>query len=194
MLPIRTILHPTDFSSRSVKALELACALARESGARLVLLHVVPAAAPVTGDGDAGELERAERFQSDLKSYRDEMGRKLARVPVPLPEVRVERLVKEGDVAAVIRKLVHETPYAHAHVPRAHPPQGGPDRRLAGQAEPAAQVALRPGRGPVPAVAAREDGFSEPQGRFQALAPAPGGAQGRRTLSVRAAVTIRCPR
>jgi nucleotide-binding universal stress UspA family protein len=111
MLPIRSILHPTDFSSRSVKALELACALARESGARLVLLHVVPAAAPVTGDGDAGELERAERFQSDLKSYRDEMGRKLARVPVPLPEVRVERLVKEGDVAAVIRKLVHETPY-----------------------------------------------------------------------------------
>jgi nucleotide-binding universal stress UspA family protein len=110
MLSIRTILHPTDFSSRSVHALELACALARERGARLVLLHVVPAAAPVTGDGDAEKLERAERFQSDLKGYRDEMARKLTRVPVPLPEPGVERLVKEGDVAAVILKLAHETP------------------------------------------------------------------------------------
>jgi nucleotide-binding universal stress UspA family protein len=110
MLTIRIILHPTDFSSRSVNALEVACALARERGARLVLLHVVPAGTPVTGDGDAGELERAERFQSDLKSYRDEMSRKLARVPVPLPEGRVERLIEEGPVGAVVVRLAHERP------------------------------------------------------------------------------------
>lgn len=41
MLPIKTILHPTDFSKPSESALRLACALARDYEARLVLLHVV---------------------------------------------------------------------------------------------------------------------------------------------------------
>jgi nucleotide-binding universal stress UspA family protein len=40
--PIRTILHPTDFSPHSEGALRVARALAREHGARLVLVHVVP--------------------------------------------------------------------------------------------------------------------------------------------------------
>ena len=40
MLPIRTILHPTDFSANSHYAWELACALARDYGARLLLIHV----------------------------------------------------------------------------------------------------------------------------------------------------------
>ena len=47
MLPIRTVLHPTDFSPQSDAAFQVACALARDYGARLVLLHVrPPAAAP----------------------------------------------------------------------------------------------------------------------------------------------------
>ena len=41
MLPIKTILHPTDFSKPSEYALRFACALARDYQARLVLLHVV---------------------------------------------------------------------------------------------------------------------------------------------------------
>ena len=41
MLPIRTILFPTDFSERSACAFPLACALARDYGAKLVLVHVV---------------------------------------------------------------------------------------------------------------------------------------------------------
>lgn len=40
MLPIRTILHPTDFSNRSENAFRLACALAGDYHAQLVLLHV----------------------------------------------------------------------------------------------------------------------------------------------------------
>src|ERR1039457_618813 len=40
MLPIRTILHPTDFSANSQCAWEMACALARDYGARLLLVHV----------------------------------------------------------------------------------------------------------------------------------------------------------
>lgn len=110
MLNIRTILYATDFSSRSANALEVACSLARERGARLILLHVVPATPPVTGAGDAGVLERAERIQCDIQSYRDEMAHKLARVPIPLPEGRVERRVVDGEVGAVIRRMAYETP------------------------------------------------------------------------------------
>jgi nucleotide-binding universal stress UspA family protein len=40
MLPIRTILHPTDFSPQAEYAYRLATALARDYGARLVIMHV----------------------------------------------------------------------------------------------------------------------------------------------------------
>jgi nucleotide-binding universal stress UspA family protein len=42
MLFIQCILHPTDFSERSEPAFRFACALARDYGARLLLLHVAP--------------------------------------------------------------------------------------------------------------------------------------------------------
>jgi nucleotide-binding universal stress UspA family protein len=42
MLAIRTILFPTDFSEPSRLAFDLACALARDYGAELVVAHVVP--------------------------------------------------------------------------------------------------------------------------------------------------------
>src|SRR3954447_23417936 len=41
MIPIKTILHPTDFSKPSEYALRFACALARDYQARLMLVHVV---------------------------------------------------------------------------------------------------------------------------------------------------------
>src|SRR5436305_983894 len=41
MIPIKSILHPTDFSQPSEYALRFACALARDYKARLLLLHVV---------------------------------------------------------------------------------------------------------------------------------------------------------
>src|SRR3954454_23704036 len=40
MIPIKTILHPTDFSKPSECALRFACALARDSDARPPPLHV----------------------------------------------------------------------------------------------------------------------------------------------------------
>jgi nucleotide-binding universal stress UspA family protein len=42
MLPIRTILHPTDFSDCSEYAMRLARSLANDYGARLVAVHVAP--------------------------------------------------------------------------------------------------------------------------------------------------------
>jgi nucleotide-binding universal stress UspA family protein len=100
MKPVKTILHPTDFSSHSQEALRLACELAREEGARLVILHVVPPHVPWTGA--ASELSKAERYEHELDCYRVEMKEKLQRLPLPGLAVRVERLLEEGDASAVI--------------------------------------------------------------------------------------------
>ena len=40
MMPIHTILFPTDFSAPAEMAFRMACALARDYGARLIVLHV----------------------------------------------------------------------------------------------------------------------------------------------------------
>ena len=42
MFAFKTILHPTDFSAPSEYAFRLAASLARDHGAHLVILHVVP--------------------------------------------------------------------------------------------------------------------------------------------------------
>ena len=42
-MKIRTILHPTDYSDHAECAFRLACSLARDHDARLVILHVAPA-------------------------------------------------------------------------------------------------------------------------------------------------------
>jgi Universal stress protein family len=47
MLPIRTILHPSDFSEGSKFAYSVAAALARDYGARIVVVHVAEPARAV---------------------------------------------------------------------------------------------------------------------------------------------------
>lgn len=49
MLPIKTILHPTDFSPPSGHAFQLACSLARDHDARLLVLHVIDQPALIYG-------------------------------------------------------------------------------------------------------------------------------------------------
>lgn len=51
MLPIRIIVYPTDFSEPSKYAFGLACALARDYGARLIVLHVAVPPDIVYGEG-----------------------------------------------------------------------------------------------------------------------------------------------
>ena len=51
MLAIQTILHPTDFSDYSNNAYRLACALARDYGAKLILLHVAQPPMAFAGEG-----------------------------------------------------------------------------------------------------------------------------------------------
>ena len=51
MAKLRRVLHPTDFSSASRPAFDRALAMARESRAELVLLHVIAPVIPVVGEG-----------------------------------------------------------------------------------------------------------------------------------------------
>ncbi len=51
MLRVRTVLHPMDFAGNPSTAFDVACALARDYGAELVLAHVVEPAFVNTADG-----------------------------------------------------------------------------------------------------------------------------------------------
>jgi len=94
--PIHTVLHPTDFSLRSDRALELACSLVRDYGGRLVLLHVLPApvaVGPLSPDPDA--LRAGARNQLD-------------QIAIPAHDVPVERRLAEGDPATEILRVSGE--------------------------------------------------------------------------------------
>ena len=109
MKTIRTILHPTDFSEDSRGALKLAGSLARDHSARLIILHAVPRAVPVTGAGDTAALERAERQLRELKSYQQEMAEKLNHLDLPAVSGRIEYFLEEGDAATIILRKAEET-------------------------------------------------------------------------------------
>lgn len=100
MLPVATILHPTDFSEPSEFAFRLACALARDYDARLVLLYVTPppmviyAGGPVPPD-PGPNLEEA---QQKLRELEGQAG-----------HVRVESLAMEGDPVDMIVRAAAET-------------------------------------------------------------------------------------
>ena len=99
MLNIQTILHPTDYSERSDYAFRIACSLARDYRAKLVLLHV--ALRSVTIEGEAAIAPRSEEyFQGELD--------KLESVSVPAG-IRVERFVREGDPAGEILRAAQFT-------------------------------------------------------------------------------------
>jgi nucleotide-binding universal stress UspA family protein len=99
MLPIHTILHPTDFSDRSAHALRLAGALARDYGARLVVLHVaeMPPAAYAEGFPpiDPDEVVRDAR-------------RQLEALDVPLTTTPAERRLEVGNPIEVILHVARD--------------------------------------------------------------------------------------
>ena len=108
MIRIKTILYPTDFSEHSRYALELACALARDQAARVILLHVLPR--PAAGAGGDVPALKSQHADEDLKTYREEMAGLLAKVQEKAPCAQVETLIKEGPVADVITRMAEETP------------------------------------------------------------------------------------
>lgn len=87
MLRIRTILHPTDPSEASDEALQAACLLARDHGAKLVLVSV-----------PAPPLPAVETFvpASEYLRVAEQAGQHLESVASRIPDVPVETRVLSG--------------------------------------------------------------------------------------------------
>jgi nucleotide-binding universal stress UspA family protein len=97
MLPIRTILVPTDFSERAEDAFAVACSLARDYGARLVVAYVK--APPTVAYGDLGPIVPDPVFTTaDLQA-------RLATLHFYDPDIAVEYRLGEGDPGAEIVRL-----------------------------------------------------------------------------------------
>jgi nucleotide-binding universal stress UspA family protein len=99
MFPISMILHPTDFSGSSDHAFELACALARDYAARLVVLHVVIPPTVMFTEGVSPP------------SYDDQVAQakeSLDRLQPPDRSFHFERRLAQGDAAKVILRTIQE--------------------------------------------------------------------------------------
>jgi nucleotide-binding universal stress UspA family protein len=98
MSPIRTILHPTDFSESAEGAFSVATMLAREHGSRIIVLHVYPA--PIW-HGEVVARRQENGYEADLWHLLD-------KYQPPDPTIRVERQLVEGDAAKEILQLAEE--------------------------------------------------------------------------------------
>jgi nucleotide-binding universal stress UspA family protein len=98
MAPIHTILYPTDFSEPSDYAFHLACAVARDYGARVIALHVEQL--PVFAYGEGMVPPDPEGLQAAARGRLDQLA--------PYPTVRVEQWLEEGDPIEVILEVAKE--------------------------------------------------------------------------------------
>ena len=101
MLAIRTILHPTDFSAPSAYAFQMACALARDYHARLIVLHVEPPPVAALG-GMLAVPPLPEEYD------RENLETQLRRIQPSDPAVRVEHRLVAGDPVAEILRAAQE--------------------------------------------------------------------------------------
>jgi nucleotide-binding universal stress UspA family protein len=142
MLPARTILHPTDFSAHSEYAFRIACALAHDYEARLIVVHVLHAVPPARTDGGGGQARSPWPDE-----HRSSLWEKLERLPLHYPGVRIERRLVEGGIAEEILRMAEE--YRCDLVVMGTHGRTGLDRMLMGSV---AEEVLRRARCPVLAV------------------------------------------
>jgi nucleotide-binding universal stress UspA family protein len=101
MLAIKTIVHPTDFSERSDYAFALACSLAGDYGARVVVLHVGGQPVICTGEGV---------IAMESQWYRESMMAQLQERWPKNPAVSTEhRLLLDGDPATAILQVARDS-------------------------------------------------------------------------------------
>jgi nucleotide-binding universal stress UspA family protein len=99
MLPMRTILVPTDFSCSSANAFAIAASLAREAGAQVILLHVLSEPTFAEGTG---------LVPFDPAMYRDEMREKLEHQAVYCPGLPLEQRLAQGKPIPEILQVARE--------------------------------------------------------------------------------------
>jgi len=100
MLPIKTILHPTDFSEHSGYAFQVACAFARDYGGRLVVVHVM--SLPMYASPELGPV------LPEPALLEDELRERLLALRPTDPAVAVDHCLLKGDAAAEIIRLAQE--------------------------------------------------------------------------------------
>jgi nucleotide-binding universal stress UspA family protein len=100
---MHTILYTTDFSDSSKVAFPLAYSLARDHGARLIVLHVLPTGTyEIANLALLGQGESAQQFEDDIRHD-------LQRIQPPDDRVPMEYKLAEGDPAASIIQVAEET-------------------------------------------------------------------------------------
>jgi nucleotide-binding universal stress UspA family protein len=95
-----TILHPTDYSTASRRAFELACRVALERGSRLIVMHVAPPVTMSIGLAPPPPLP---------PGYRGAWESRLRMLLPTNPGVRVEYRLEEGDVPSAILRVARES-------------------------------------------------------------------------------------
>jgi nucleotide-binding universal stress UspA family protein len=103
MKPVQTILHPSDFSERSDYSFRFASLLARDLGARLIVLHAIPPA-PVAVQGEL------IAYVPPSEKCKEELWEKLHNLRAEDPKVQVEHFLEEGDPASIILHVAETTP------------------------------------------------------------------------------------
>ena len=97
---VRTIVHPTDLTERSRVILPVARALARDCGARLLLLHVVPTIDLLHFEGPA-PIQEPAACETELQDLRERLEGPDLRYPVEIQ-------LRLGDPAAEILRAIEE--------------------------------------------------------------------------------------
>jgi nucleotide-binding universal stress UspA family protein len=101
MKTIRHVLHPTDFSESSRNAFQLACSMARDYGASLIVLHVIPPPVLV-GGSDPVACQIIEDF------YRQQR-EKLSQLRPPDATVEVDHRLTRGEPVDEILRAAKES-------------------------------------------------------------------------------------
>jgi nucleotide-binding universal stress UspA family protein len=100
MLPVKTILHPTDLSEQSEAAYRVACAVAHDYGARVVVAHVLTL--PLHAYRDFGPL------LPDANTVAEEVRYSMRSLRPPRHGVSVEYRVCRGDAAGEVVALAED--------------------------------------------------------------------------------------
>jgi nucleotide-binding universal stress UspA family protein len=100
--PVRTVLYPTDFSKPCEEAFRVACDLAKDASARLLVLHVdvPPAIAPT-------HMPMPAPIPAD---HEEQLKGQLHRLQASAPDVRMDCRVAKGNAAEAIVNVARDTP------------------------------------------------------------------------------------
>lgn len=143
MYTINTILHPTDFSELSRSAFEMACSMAVQHNASLILLHVAgppPDATPMPYNAVSSQTDDLDEMQ---------LRRQLEELRTSKPTLTMEYVLERGEPQEVILQVAKEAA-CNAIVMGAHG-RTGLNRLLMGSV---AESVMR--RAPCPVITVKE--------------------------------------